>query len=95
MLMMAVIPYELTANKLGKVPGVPVEHTFEILDESVRHHLEDHVLVLQLAVPGHQHLPPGVRAEGAHEAALQGEPYLVGQVEQRRLGDRMRGNCTC
>ena len=62
-----------------------MEDTFEILDESVRHHLEDQVLVLELAVPGHEHLPPRVSAEGFHEAALQSGPDLVRQVKHSRL----------
>ena len=52
-----------TADELRVVPGVPVKDTFEILDESVGHHLEHEVLVLQLAVPGHEDFSPGVSPE--------------------------------
>ena len=67
------------------VPGVSVEDTFEILDESVCHQLENEVLILELAVPGHEHLPPGVSPEGGHEAALQCGPDLVRHVKHSRL----------
>ena len=62
-----------------------MEDTFEILDESVRHQLENEVLILELAVPGHEHLPPCVSAEGGHKAALECGPDLVRHIKHSRL----------
>ena len=74
-----------TADVLSVVPRVAMEHTFEVLDPSVRDVLQHEAVLLQLAVLGDHHLAAGVRAEGGHQPALQHVPDLVRHVEQSSL----------
>ena len=70
-----------TGDETDEVPGVSVEHAFEVFDKSLDYRLQDQTLVPNLCFSGDHDLALRVRPERRHEPALEGGPDLVGQEE--------------